>query len=329
MRFIICKNDYYICRVRTVAPQRLLLFFLLDCGSNDCRPIMKPIHIKNIHSSNYSFSIEERIRPGFTVPYHFHNEYELTAILKGSGSRFIGNHISSFTGTDMVLVGKNLPHHWHNNDDDRDARPEDAVKSIVLKFDSEFNGIRLFDLPENYQIQQLLERASGGLRITGNTFSKLVDLMQELLHANGPDRISLLLKILHEIAVSENVETLSSEGKLAIANDYENHRMNRVYDYIMSNYLDDISLSEAASVACMNEAAFCKYFKKRYNKTFIQVVSEIRISYACRELIKEDSNITDICYKSGFKTFSNFTKSFKKITGTSPREYKLKVSKQK
>lgn len=67
---------------------------------------MKPIHIKQIHSANYSFSIEERVRPGFTVPYHFHNEYELTAILKGSGSRFIGNNISDFTDRDMVLVGK-------------------------------------------------------------------------------------------------------------------------------------------------------------------------------------------------------------------------------
>jgi AraC-like DNA-binding protein len=291
--------------------------------------IMKPIHIKQITSSNYSFSIEERIRPGFTVPYHFHNEYELTAILKGSGSRFIGNHISDFSDRDMVLVGKNLPHHWHNNDDSHGTRAEDAVKSIVLKFDSEFNGIRLFDLPENYEIQQLLERASGGLSIKGDTFEKLVELMQQLLHASGPDRISLLLKILHEIAVSKNVELLSTEGKISKSYDFENHRMNRVYDYIMSNYLDDISLTEVASVACMNEAAFCKYFKKRYNKTFIQVVSELRISYACRELIKEDSIITDICYRSGFKTFSNFTKSFKKITGTSPREYKTKVSKQK
>lgn len=264
---------------------------------------MKPIHIKQIHSANYSFSIEERVRPGFTVPYHFHNEYELTAILKGSGSRFIGNNISDFTDRDMVLVGKNLPHHWHNNEDDHGSRVEDAVKSIVLKFDSEFNGVRLFDLPENYEIQQLLERASGGLSIKGATFDKLVLLMQQLLQSTGPDRISLLLKILHEIAVSENVETLSTEGKLAVSYDFENHRMNRVYDYIMSNYLDDISLTEVASVACMNEAAFCKYFKKRYNKTFIQVVSELRISYACRELIKEDSNITDICYKADSKLF--------------------------
>jgi AraC-like DNA-binding protein len=284
---------------------------------------MKPILVNNISSPGHSFSIEERITHGFSMPYHFHKEYELTAILEGQGARFVGNNISSFEHTDMVLVGKNLPHHWHNNKDE--VRSGEKIKAIVLKFEDDFNGVRIFDLPENYPIRQLLERASTGLRIVGDTFTKLVSLMQDLLKAAGPERISLFLSILSEIAVSENVEVLSNDGCVPKARNNEQDRMNRVYEYIMSNYLGDINLTEAASVACMNEAAFCKYFKKRYNKTFIQVVSEIRISYACRELIKEDSNITEVCYQSGFNTFSNFTKTFRKVTGLSPREYKIKI----
>ena len=286
---------------------------------------MKPILIKSNASPNYSFTIEERISASFNIPYHFHNEYELTAILKGQGSRFVGNNISSFDHSDMVLIGKNLPHHWHN--DKETDQPSDAVKAIILKFDSDFNGVRLFDLPENYQIQKLLEKAANGLRIVGKTFTTLVSLMQSLLTAAGPERISLLLKILNEIAISENLEVLSNEGHVSRSNNNDNDRMNRVYEYLMDNYLGEISLTQAASVACMNETAFCKYFKKRYNKTFIQVVNEIRISYACRELMKDDTNITEVCHLSGFNTFSNFTKTFKKITGTSPREYKMKIKK--
>ena len=286
---------------------------------------MKPILIKSNASPNYSFTIEERISASFNIPYHFHNEYELTAILKGQGSRFVGTNISSFDHSDMVLIGKNLPHHWHN--DKETDQPSDAVKAIILKFDSDFNGVRLFDLPENYQIQKLLEKAANGLRIVGKTFTTLVSLMQSLLTAAGPERISLLLKILNEIAISENLEVLSNEGHVSRSNNNDNDRMNRVYEYLMDNYLGEISLTQAASVACMNETAFCKYFKKRYNKTFIQVVNEIRISYACRELMKDDTNITEVCHLSGFNTFSNFTKTFKKITGTSPREYKMKIKK--
>lgn len=64
----------------------------------------------------------------------------------------------------MVLIGKNLPHHWHNDEDNRQGS-SDAVRAIIIKFDSDFNGIRLFDLPENYQIQKLLKKATNGLRI--------------------------------------------------------------------------------------------------------------------------------------------------------------------
>lgn len=288
---------------------------------------MKPILIRNTSSPNLSFTIEERIKPHFSVPYHFHNEYELTAILKGRGSRFVGNHISSFDNSDMVLIGKNLPHHWHN--DKTASHPNEEVKAIILKFDADFNGVRLFDLPENYQIQKVLEKASSGLRIVGETFNKLVSLMQSLLTAKGPDRISLLLKILHEIAISDNLEVLSNQNHIPAnkSNDYDNDRMNRVYAYIMNNYLEEISLLKVAEIACMNEAAFCKYFKKRYNKTLMQVVNEIRINYACKELLKDNANITEVCYQSGFNTFSNFAKTFKKITGTGPREYKMKIRK--
>ncbi|GAB3427327.1 AraC family transcriptional regulator [Niabella aquatica] len=285
---------------------------------------MKPILIKNSPPPDHSFSIEERISKRFSVPYHFHHEYELTAILKGKGSRFVGNNISRFDDTDMVLIGKNLPHHWHN-DNTEEETPEDYIRAIILKFDADFNGIRIFDLPENYQIQRILSKADKGIRIIGETFDRLIHLMERLLNAKGPERISLLLKILNEIAISSDIEVLSDTEYLPQVKENDIDRMNRVYDYILRHYLGKISLPEAASVACMNETAFCKYFKKRYGKTFIQVVNETKISHACRQLMEDDVTVTEVCYSSGFNNISNFTKSFKKIMGVSPNEYKKKV----
>jgi len=283
---------------------------------------MKPILIKNSASPNHSFSIEERISTRFSIPYHFHSEYELTAILKGRGSRFIGNNISSFHDSDMVLVGKNLPHHWHN---DTNPKETDTVRAIILKFDADFNGIKLFDLPENYQIQQVLQKAANGLHIAGETFDVLLSLMERLLQTDGPERISLLLKILQEIATSKNTEVLSDSHYIPQIKENDVDRMNRVYNHIIQHYQDTISLADVASIACMNETAFCKYFKKRYGKTFIQVVNEVRISHACRQLMKESATISDTCYESGFNNISNFTKSFKKVMGVSPNEYRKQI----
>lgn len=149
--------------------------------------------------------------------------------------------------------------------------------------------------------------------------------MELLLNAKGPERISLLLKILYEISISSNIEILSDTEYLPQVKENDIDRMNKVYDYILKHYLGRISLTEAASVACMNETAFCKYFKKRYGKTFIQVVNETKISHACRQLMGDDITVTEVCYSSGFNNISNFTKSFKKIMGMSPNEYKKKI----
>jgi AraC-like DNA-binding protein len=287
---------------------------------------MKPILLKTTHNPDHSFSIEERTGLSFNFPYHFHPEYELTLIMKGYGTRFVGNNISSFDNSDLVLIGKNLPHHWHSDEIQGNEDSDLSVKAIVVKFPAEFNGVRLFDIPENYQIQQLLEAASKGIRIIGKTFYKVADLMQELLEAKGTGRLLLLLRILDEIATSHDMEMISNSDYMHNIKENEIDRMNSVYEYIIKNYLGDISLPQAALIANMHESAFCKYFKKRYNKTFIQVVSEIRIGHACRQLISNDVNVAEVCYQSGFNNLSNFTKIFRKVMSLSPKEYQKKMS---
>jgi AraC-like DNA-binding protein len=286
---------------------------------------VKPILLKITNTPNHSFSVEEHKGRAFNYPYHFHPEYELTLIIKGKGTRFVGNNISSFDPSDLVLIGKNLPHHWHSDQADEQEKSS-SVRAIVLKFASEFNGIRLFDLPENHQIRQLLEASAKGLKIVGKTFSDVAALMELLLVANGPERILLLLRILNEIAVSDDLEVISNSDYPHHITEHDMDRMNKVYEYILDNYLGSVSLSQAAAIANMHESAFCKYFKRRYAKTFIQVVSEIRISHACRQLNKTDITVAEVCYQSGFNNLSNFTKIFRKIMNMSPKEYQKQMS---
>jgi AraC-like DNA-binding protein len=58
--------------------------------------------------------------------------------------------------------------------------------------------------------------------------------------------------------------------------DDEGKRMNDVFKYAMDRYHEPISLDEIADVANMSKNAFCRYFKKRTNKTFFQFLIEIR-----------------------------------------------------
>ena len=71
----------------------------------------------------------------------------------------------------------------------------------------------------------------------------------------------------------------------------------------------------------MAEAAFCRYFKGRTNKTFSNFVSEIRIGQACKLLLDNKMSVAQVCYESGYNTVSNFNNQFKLLKGTSPKQY--------
>ena len=72
----------------------------------------------------------------------------------------------------------------------------------------------------------------------------------------------------------------------------------------------------------MAPGSFCRYFKKRTGKTFIQYVMEIRISIAAKKLAESDKPIAQICYESGYNNLGNFNLNFKNIMGMTPSEYR-------
>ena len=63
-------------------------------------------------------------------------------------------------------------------------------------------------------------------------------------------------------------------------------------------------------------------FKMKAKKNFVEYLNEIRVANACRFLVETDKSMSDIAYDCGYKTSSNFNRLFKKVTGTTPKEYR-------
>ncbi|MCF6308445.1 MAG: AraC family transcriptional regulator [Flavobacteriaceae bacterium] len=91
----------------------------------------------------------------------------------------------------------------------------------------------------------------------------------------------------------------------------------------MSNFQKPITLDRISEEAAMTKNAFCKYFKKRTNKTYTTFLNELRIEKACSLLqTNTEHTIAEIAEKSGFQNISNFNRKFKLIKLVSPRVYK-------
>ena len=82
---------------------------------------------------------------------------------------------------------------------------------------------------------------------------------------------------------------------------------------------------DVAYIANMTPNAFCRYFKQRTNKTFVNFLIDIRIGNACKLLAKNnDLSITEISYKSGFNNLANFNRKFRAMKGITPSEFRKK-----
>jgi len=268
------------------------------------------------------FIIRDLHEPHFDPNWHFHSEYQLFVVLEGTGTRFVGDHVKSFEEGDLVFCGPNLPHLWHSDPAYFDLANGLHTRGIVIYFQERFPGQDFIRKDETIRLRQLFERSRRGLEIYGNTAQRITGKMLQLLHREDLDSIILLLQILNEMLHSEEMRELSSTGYTNAMKEGDTEIMKAVHSYLMDNFKRRISLSEVAAIASMTPTSFSRYFKLHANKTFSELLCEIRIGYACRLLIEEKMNVSQTCYESGFQTLSNFNRQFKTLMKRTPLEYK-------
>ncbi|MFP9114405.1 AraC family transcriptional regulator [Flavobacterium sp. RHBU_3] len=280
---------------------------------------MKPHYLSITRGGTESFSARLDIKPDVNNHWHYHDELELIYIKKGSGTRFIGDSISTFTDGDMALIGSNLPHYWQFDDSffDGDAA---GVEVYVVHFKKDFLGRDFFGLPENSELSRLIELSERGVSLESPN-KKIADSVVEVVKASGTKRILFLLEALLEIAQCKNKQQLVSIGFKADFAVTEKDRLQSIYNFTIKHYRRKIELKEAAALIQLTESAFCKFFKSRTGKTYTEFVNEIRVGHACRLLIENRMNVKEICFLCGFQNTASFHKCFKDVMDTTPLKY--------
>ncbi len=146
-------------------------------------------------------------------------------------------------------------------------------------------------------------------------------LLEQLMSADGYERMVLLIKALGLLTGDTEHKLLSSIGFVNNFEEGENERINAIYEYSIANFRNSIPLETIAEVARISPHSFCRYFKSRTRKTYSQFLLEIKVGHACKLLIENRLSIKQLCYESGFNNFTSFHKYFKQMTGKSPLTY--------
>lgn len=99
----------------------------------------------------------------------------------------------------------------------------------------------------------------------------------------------------------------------------------KIRTYIENHYQEDLSLQDLAGAMEYSDAYFCKIFKQCFDKSFIMYLSEFRVEKAKELLADTMVNIKDVSSYVGYRDSNYFTKVFKRITGATPSEYRLRI----
>ncbi len=279
------------------------------------------IHKSTIPHSQI-FVIRRLQEKHFDPVWHAHSEYQLFVVLKGTGTRFIGDSIKTFRPGELIFTGPHLPHLWRSDEAYFHKKSSLTTDGIVIYFNENFLGDHIMEKEEMAVLKKLFTKSMRGLEYYGHNRAVVIKLMQELTQMQGIHSVIQLLHILEILASTKEYHYISSKAYDDGYNENETDRLNTVYEYVLKNFKQKILLEELADLLHMTPTSFSRYFTMKNNKPFSRFVSEIRIKHACKLLTETDDSIEQICYECGFNTLSNFNKQFKEIMLQKPTQYK-------
>lgn len=259
--------------------------------------------------------------PHFIVPWHYHPAIEIMYITRGTGTRFVGDNIEIYEEGDVCMIGPNLPHEWRNDPVYFDKESGLRSTCICLFFKREIFEPNFIRLSEMNSIRDLLERSRRGLKFTGASKVEIARFIDHSVHDAGVQKVVNLLSLLKLMAESDEYELLASVGFTNAVNSEDSERFNKVYKYMVKNLANPIKLEDVSALVGLTPTAFCRYFKERTKKTFVEYLSEMRIGYAKKLLQENKMKISTISGEVGYPNLSNFISQFRKITGMSPSQY--------
>ena len=266
--------------------------------------------------------VQEEVLPHFYPHLHRHAEVQVTWVKRGEGTLLAGNSMHPFKAGEIYIMGANLPHLFKSSHEYFEESSNLVSEALTVFFDPAGMLAAMFNLPEMAAVKVFFDQWQRGFKIPVNLNTVFTGYIHRIEHSAGALQMATFVEMLSAMANLEALEPLSSANFIQPMTDPEGMRIATVYNYIMHNYGNTLSLEEVARQAHLTPNAFCRYFKKHTRITFTAFVNKVRVGQACKLLANGGLNsIADVAYSCGFSSITNFSYVFKNLVGKAPRDY--------
>ncbi len=272
------------------------------------------------HPDGFPISIERR-EPQEPFGPHSHEFAELVVVTGGKGLHLTAAGSWELTAGDVFVIAGPEEHEY------QDLR---GLRLVNILYQPSQLEMRLLDLPTTpgYHALFTLEatnrwRTTARLHLSAKELAPIIELVDRLegeLKGREPGFGFMATAVLMQIIglLSRAFGRRPSPDGRALA------RVSEVLSYLERNLQHEVKLDPLASIANMSRRSFLRAFQSATGTAPVTWVIEKRIARACGLLRQTDKRITEIAFEVGFNDSNYFTRQFRKITGFSPRDYRLR-----
>jgi AraC-like DNA-binding protein/ligand-binding sensor protein len=169
---------------------------------------------------------------------------------------------------------------------------------------------------DSTKVSRQLERC--GVRFTGE-----IRKAWEKTLLIPPDRYNAIARLLTFFA--EQLSGLSNQLMME-KNNAEPPLVQKAREYIDKHKTEELSLADVAKAAGASVFHFCKVFHKATGLKFTDYVARVRLEDARSRLLNPNLRISEIAYDVGFQSLTQFNRTFKRVFGQSPSEFRARLS---
>ena len=249
---------------------------------------------------------------------HWHAQVEVNFIVRGSVHYRMAEHEIALSAGEMCLFWGGLPHQMDDLTDD--AIYAGAHLPLVHFF-------RLH-LPADVR-HRLMTGATLVTNATDQSDNDNFKRWNEYARSGDPAKaehaVSELLLRLERVRFEPYrlvPGTATGHGAGSPFDQQSSRNVGRMCDFIAENFLYDIDCVNIAAAADIHPKYAMSLFKKSTGMTLNEYVNLLRLSYAQALLMHEGANVLKVAMDSGFGSLSAFNKSFRKLAGMSPSDFR-------
>lgn len=237
---------------------------------------------------------------------HWHNSLELSYVVEGEKWQSMeGKTIYAPKGT-LLLVNSCVPHSLY---------VRKGLQGIVLLID--FEAFETFC--------HLDHSASFDLSLSPQKQPQLIGLLLEMCRLKTAGQTARVHQIMMDLLLLLK-ESFCTPGQKRPGQSLRSCRggsiCSLVTEYLETHYSQKITLELLEEKIGYSRAYLCELFRQEKGCSIFDYLRDFRVKKAGEDLLESQECITDIAFRHGFSTIQTFNRSFRRVYGCSPREYR-------